>query len=103
MVFSDLAGLGEAPVPILLSMICNPEAVVTARIANLPLDGSGRWGYACQDDVGLQADQLLRDRLYPIDVTAAPMKVHPHVAAIGPTQARKCLRERRVAKLLLRG
>jgi hypothetical protein len=30
----------------------------------------------CQDDVGLQADQLLRDRLYPIGVIAAPPKVH---------------------------
>jgi hypothetical protein len=38
-----------------------------------------------QDDVGLQTDQLLRDRLYPIDVVAGPTKVDPHVAAIGPT------------------
>jgi acetyl esterase/lipase len=43
----------------------------------------------------LQADQLLRERSRPIDVTAAPTKVHPHVAAIGPTQARKRLNERR--------
>jgi hypothetical protein len=50
----------------------------------------------------LQADQLLRERSYPIDVTAAPPKVHPHVAAVGPTQARKRLRERRVATLPLR-
>jgi hypothetical protein len=42
----------------------------------------------------LQADQLLRERSYPIDVTAAPPKVHPHLAAIGPAQARKRLRER---------
>jgi hypothetical protein len=47
----------------------------------------------------LQADQLLRERSYPIGVTAAPTKVHPHVAAIGPTQARKRLRERREARL----
>jgi hypothetical protein len=46
------------------------------------------------DDVGLQADQLLRERSYPIDVTAGPTKVDPHVAAIGPTQVRKRLRER---------
>jgi hypothetical protein len=39
-------------------------------------------------DVGLQADQLLRERSYPIDVTTAPTKVHPHVAAIDPTQVR---------------
>jgi hypothetical protein len=47
----------------------------------------------------LQADQLLRERSYPIDVIAAPPKVHPHVAAIGPTQVRKRLRERRAANL----
>src|SRR5215813_5778311 len=51
----------------------------------LPLDGNGRHGRACQDDVGLQADQLLREHSYPIGVTAAPPKVHPQVAAIGPT------------------
>jgi hypothetical protein len=43
----------------------------------------------------LQADQLPREPSYPIDVTAAPPKVHPQVAAIGPTQARKRLNERR--------
>jgi hypothetical protein len=47
----------------------------------------------------LQADQLLRERSYPIDVTAGPTKVHPQVAAIGPTQTRKRLRERREARL----
>ena len=31
--FQARSGLGEAPVLILVSMICNPEAVVTARIA----------------------------------------------------------------------
>src|SRR6516162_8196516 len=65
----------------------------------LPLEGSGRRGPRCQDDVGLQADQLLRERSYPIGVTAGPPKVHPHVAAITPTQVRKRLRERREAKL----
>src|SRR5262249_8665111 len=50
---------------------------------------------ACHDDVGSQADQLLRERSYPIDVSAGPTKVHPHVAAIGPTQVRKRLSERR--------
>jgi hypothetical protein len=38
---------------------------------------------------------LPRERSYPIDVTAAPTKVHPHVAANGPTQVRKRLSERR--------
>jgi hypothetical protein len=42
----------------------------------------------------LEADQLLRERSYPIDVTAGRPEVHPHVAAIGPTQARKRLCER---------
>jgi hypothetical protein len=50
----------------------------------------------------LQADQLLRERSYPIDVTAAPTKVHPHVAAIGQTQVHKPLRERGEATLPLR-
>jgi hypothetical protein len=49
----------------------------------------------------LQADQLLRERSYPIDVTAAPPKFHPHVARIGPTQVCKRLSERRKATLLL--
>ena len=61
----------------------------------LPLDGNRRRGRVCQDDVGLQADQLLRERSYPIIVTAVPPQVHPHVAAIGPTQVRKRLGERR--------
>jgi hypothetical protein len=34
----------------------------------------------------VQADQLLRERSYPIDVNAAPTKVYPHVAAIGLIQ-----------------
>jgi hypothetical protein len=55
----------------------------------LPLDGDGRRGAAWHDDVGLQADQLLRERSYPIDVTAAPPNVYSHVAAIGPTRRRQ--------------
>jgi hypothetical protein len=43
----------------------------------------------------LQADQFLRGRSYPIDVIAGPTKVHPRVAAIDPTEARKRLNERR--------
>jgi hypothetical protein len=61
----------------------------------LLLDGSGRGVPACRDDVWLQAHQLLRERLKPIVVIAGPTKVHPHVAAIDPTQARKRLQERR--------
>ena len=37
----------------------------------LPLDGNGRQGRVCHEDVGLQAHQLLRERSYPINVTAA--------------------------------
>src|SRR5262249_35675791 len=58
-----------------------------------------RRGRGCQDDVGLQADQLLRERSYSIVVVAVPPKVHPHVAAIGPPQARKRLNERRDVRL----
>jgi hypothetical protein len=47
----------------------------------------------------MQADQLLRERSYPVDVGTEPPKVHPHVAAIGPTQVRKRLSERRYARL----
>jgi hypothetical protein len=47
----------------------------------------------------LQGDQFLGDRSYPIDVTVAPTKVHPHVAASGPTQARKGLSKRRDGSL----
>jgi hypothetical protein len=50
----------------------------------------------------LQADQLLRERSYPIDVIADPTKVDPHVAAICPTQVGKRLSERRVATLPIR-
>src|SRR6516162_5507330 len=46
----------------------------------LPLDGNGRRGRVCHDDVGSQADQLLGERSYPIDVVAPPPKVRPHVA-----------------------
>jgi hypothetical protein len=50
----------------------------------------------------LQADQPLRVRSHPIGVFSAPPKVHSHLTAFGPTQARKRLRKRRVAKLFLR-
>src|SRR6516165_9016966 len=66
----------------------------------LPLEGNSRRRRACHDDVGLQADQLLREHSYPIDVIAVPTKVYPHVAAIGPTQVRKCLSEHREARLI---
>jgi hypothetical protein len=48
---------------------------------------------------GTQTDQFLRKRSYPIGVRGGPTKVHPHVAAIGPTQVRKRLRERGEARL----
>src|SRR6516165_8992391 len=68
----------------------------------LPLDGNGRRGPARHDDVGFQADQLVCERWYPIDVSAGPTKVHPRAAAIGPTQARNSLSERGTATLRLR-
>src|SRR5262249_37192389 len=61
----------------------------------LPLEGNCRRRPIRQDDVGLEADHLPRERSYPIDVPAAPTKVDPHVAAIGPAQVPKRLRERR--------
>jgi hypothetical protein len=50
---------------------------------------------------GCKPNQLLRERSHPIDVTAGPPKVHPHVAAFSPTQVRERLSEHRVAKLPL--
>ena len=47
----------------------------------------------------LQADQLMPERSYPIAVSAAPPKLDPYVAAIGPTQVRKRLSEPRHARL----
>jgi hypothetical protein len=41
---------------------------------------------------GFRPTNFLRERSYPIGVIAAPWKVHPHDAAIDPTQARKGLR-----------
>src|SRR5262249_22075801 len=64
-----------------------------------PLEGCGRRGRVCHDDVGLQTDQLLRDLSYPIEVTAGPMNVQAHVAGLSPTQARNGLRERRNVSL----
>src|SRR6516165_7976409 len=62
-------------------------------------DGSGREVPACHDEVGLQTDQFLRERSYSIDVTDGRTEVHPQVAAIGPTQFRNRLSERRDASL----
>jgi hypothetical protein len=47
----------------------------------------------------LQIDQLMRERSYPNGVITSPMNVHLRVAAMGPTQVRKRLRECREAKL----
>ena len=43
----------------------------------------------------MQQPVLVRERSYPIGVTAGPPNVDPHVKADGPTQARKRLRESR--------
>jgi hypothetical protein len=47
----------------------------------------------------LQTDQFVRERSHPIGVNARPTKVDPHVAAIGPPQVRKRLRERKDVSL----
>ena len=50
------------------------------NVSGMMLDGDGRRGPVCHDDVGLQADQLLRERSYPIIIIiAVPPKVHPQV------------------------
>jgi hypothetical protein len=36
----------------------------------------------CQDDVGLQAGQLLRERSYPTGVSAEQPKFHPHARPV---------------------
>jgi hypothetical protein len=69
------------------------------RRPRLLLNGDVRRGPGCQDDVGLQADQFLCEHSYPIGAIAVPPKVNPHIAAIGPTQVRKRLRERSVTKV----
>ena len=51
----------------------------------LPLEGKDRRGRGCTDDIGLQADQLFRERSHLIDVCAVPPNFHSHVAANGPT------------------
>src|SRR5262249_42494284 len=50
---------------------------------------------------GCKPTNSLPERSYSIAVIAGPMKAHPHVAAIAPTQARKPLSECREASLLL--
>jgi hypothetical protein len=76
-------------------MISSPRVTDDRDRPRLPLKGGSRCGRGCQDDVWLQTDQLPGERSYPIGVTAAPTKINPHVAAIGPTQFRKRLREPR--------
>jgi hypothetical protein len=46
-----------------------------------------------EDRVGLQIDQFFREHPRPVDAADGPAKVHPHVAAVGPTQLRKSLHE----------
>jgi hypothetical protein len=43
---------------------------------------------------------MMRERTCPIDIIAVPSQLDPHVAAIGPTQVRKRLRERGEAGLI---
>jgi hypothetical protein len=75
-----------------------PKTIGIVRVSRSGGQRSAR--PVCQNDVGLQADQLSREGSYPIGVTAAPAKVHHHVAAIGPARIRKRLSERRDARLI---
>jgi len=43
----------------------------------------------------LDVDQFFRERPHQVNIAAEETNVHLHVAANGPTQARKCPRERR--------
>src|SRR5215469_16017124 len=54
-----------------LLMISSPRVTDDRDRPRLTLEGNGRRGRVCHDDVGLQADQFLRECSYPIDVTAA--------------------------------
>ena len=60
-----------------------------------------RLGSAVAWPVAAQA-QAQQKQMPVVGFIAAPVKVHPHVAAIGPTQVRKDLSEPRVATLPLR-
>ena len=60
----------------------------------LLLDGNGRGGHVCHDDLGLQADQFLRERSHPNDVTAVQPKVNRHVA-VQPEPASACVNAER--------
>jgi hypothetical protein len=68
--------------PISASAAANP-----GRLANDVVFSKSCKRRTRQNDVGLQADQLLRYRSHPIGVIAAPPKIHPNVAAIGPDWA----------------
>jgi hypothetical protein len=77
------------------------KTIGIVRVSRWRARVAGRWGRLCYDDVGLQADQLLRECSYPIVVSARPTKVHPHVTAIGPTEVGKRLSERRDATVFV--
>jgi hypothetical protein len=50
----------------------------------------------------LEINQLLREHPQPVSVASGPTNLHPHVAAIGPTQFRKPLHETGKEGLYLR-
>jgi hypothetical protein len=94
--------LKEPPAPRTAAADCGTRPRTAWRSTDrprLPLAGNGRRAPVCHDDVGVQSDQLLRKRSYPIDVIVVPPNVHPHVAAIGPTKVRERLRKRREVRL----
>src|SRR5215471_1462359 len=57
-------------------MISSPRVTDDRDRPRLTLEGNGRRGRVCHDDIGLQADQLLRERSYSTDVIAGPTKVY---------------------------
>jgi ABC-type uncharacterized transport system substrate-binding protein len=95
----------ETPtIPIVFTAVGDP--VVNGVVARLNRPGGNVTGFGfVEPSFGGKWLELLTEiapglkRSYPIDITAAPTKVHPHVAAIGPIQVRKGLRERGEFKL----
>ena len=66
------------------------------------LKRGGRRSRGCEDHIRLEINQLFREHPQPVNVAAGPTNLHPHVAAIGPTQFRKPLHKTGKEGLYLR-
>jgi hypothetical protein len=86
-VIFPLGRSSRGTMPVATGSIMPAKTIGVVRVS--PWRAMVRRGPGYQDDVGLRADQLLREHSHPIDGTASPPKVHPQVAATGPTQVRK--------------